>query len=409
MPITLKKTREFIYNMAVVIYIMVLIFQSSMYMFNHSIYIVLEYIKKITILLLVVKIFMDIIEPGNKFNLKNIFITFVLTIIIFLSLIKTDDIATTLFLLIVLIAFNNTNFERVIKNIFFIELFSFIFILLSCKMGIIEDFTIRRELGEEYRHSLGFIHPNTLMLSFFSIVILYLYWQKDKINLIKTLMLFVFSLVIFYYTDSRMGLVAVILALIINYIFKFKGKIILAKYGNILSWSIVIFAVLSVIMTILYPKINMSKLNELLSNRILLQYRALDRYGITLFGQEIEWVGQGASNEELDWNKYNFIDNSYIKALVNNGILFFMLIILGHYYILKEQIVKNRNVYAFVAVFMIGIYSITDVALLRIMYNPFIILMAPMFNIFSSNKKENYSAVGKENKNEKEYIKELHI
>ena len=120
MPILLKKAREFIYNLAVVIYIMVLIFQSSMYMFNHSIYIVLECLKKISILLLVVKIFMDIIDPDNKFNLKNIFRTLVLTIIIFLSLIKTDDMTTTLFLLIVLIASNNTNFERVIKNIFLI-------------------------------------------------------------------------------------------------------------------------------------------------------------------------------------------------------------------------------------------------------------------------------------------------
>ena len=50
MPILLKKAREFIYNLAVVIYIMVLIFQSSMYMFNHSIYIVLECLKKISIL-----------------------------------------------------------------------------------------------------------------------------------------------------------------------------------------------------------------------------------------------------------------------------------------------------------------------------------------------------------------------
>ena len=408
MPILLKKAREFIYNLAVVIYIMVLIFQSSMYMFNHSIYIVLECLKKISILLLVVKIFMDIIDPDNKFNLKNIFRTLVLTIIIFLSLIKTDDMTTTLFLLIVLIASNNTNFERVIKNIFLIESVSFVFILLSCKIGIIEDYTIRRELGEEYRHSFGFIHPNTLMLSFFSIVILYLYCQKDKINLIKTLVLFVFSLVIFYYTDSRMGLVALILVLTMNYIFKYKGRIILAKYGKILSWSIVFFAVLSVIMTVLYPTVDMSKLNELLSNRILLQYRALDRYGITLFGQEIEWVGQGASNEGLDWNEYNFVDNSYIKALINNGLLFFILILLGHYHILKE-IVKNRNVYGFVAIFMIGIYSITDVSLLRIMYNPFIILMAPMFKIFSNNKRENYSAKGKENKNEEEYIKELPI
>lgn len=407
MLIKKKSIGEAIYIIAIIIYIIVLMLQSSMYVFNNSIYQMIEYAKKIGIILLIEKIFIDIVEQKNKFSVKRIFITFTMTVIFFLSMIKTDDMITTLYLLAILLASSNIKFEKTIKGIFYVELICFIVIIIGCQLGIISDYTIRRETGASYRHSLGFIHPNGLMLSFFSIVVIYMYLQKDKINLIKTIILLALTGVVFYYTDSRMGAIATTVAILVNYICKYKGNQILKRCKKIIPHLISIFAILSILVTVLYPKVDLSKLNAISSNRILLQYQAWENYGITLFGKKIEWVGQGASNEELNWKYYNFVDNSYIKALINNGILYFLIIMFGHYFILKK-LIKDNNIYGCISVIMIGIYSISDVSLLRVIYNPFIILMAPMFSIYSSTKITNMKTE-KEGINEKERIEKLYI
>ena len=380
-------SNKLIYNMGIILYVFGLLIKTSTYSLDSKYIKIIEIMQIMGLLLLSLKILLDVTR--EKFSLKKMLIIFFLLICMFLTYIRTDDYATTVNLIILLIASHNMNFKKTIKIIFYVELLGFIFILLSCKVHIIEDYIINRETETNLnRHALGFIHPNILMLTFFSIVVMFLYIKKEKINMLYVLVLTIINLILYRYTDSRMGTFITEFAIICFYFVKMnKTKDIFWKFKSIIPYIVIIFAVLSVILTIAYDKVNLEKINEFSSNRLELQFRAWNEYGITLFGQKIEWVGQGITNKKLIWKDYNYVDNSYVKAIVNYGVIFFVIIMYGEYYVLKKSC-ESRDVYTCVAVVLVGIYSITDVSLLRVLYNPYIILMFPVLNFFSTNKEE---------------------
>lgn len=124
--------------------------------------------------------------------------------------------------------------------------------------GFIEDVAYvqeRSRVGEVFRRSLGFPHPNTLSSSFtiLAMMIMYVIGYKDKVKVWKaSIVLLISALYLYLYSGSRTGIAITVGYLTINLIYMYRSKLgLVEKIGALLIipmlWfvSIVIPAVLS--------------------------------------------------------------------------------------------------------------------------------------------------------------------
>ena len=129
-----------------------------------------------------------------------------------------------------------------------------------------------------------------------------------------------------------------------------------------------------------------AKLNDILSGRIELLNFAIDRYGIKWFGQKIEWVGFGTlTNTDGIWETYNFVDNAYGKMLLDYGILFFILILIG-YAVIYKTANEQQDYVLIIVISVILVLSIMEPRLVSIEMNPFVLLLGRFFRMETKGK-----------------------
>ena len=114
----------------------------------------------------------------------------------------------------------------------------------------------------------------------------------------------------------------------------------------------------------------MKKTDDLLSGRLLMSKTAFNAYSFKLFGQNIYEIGYGRGTGDRDY--YFFLDDAYIRILLEYGVVLFvvtvcMMVFISH---------KNRKrMIVVVAIVTISAHSIMEHHLLEISYNPFILTL----------------------------------
>ncbi len=97
--------------------------------------------------------------------------------------------------------------------------------------GFIEDFSYlqgRPMVGEIFRRSLGFPHPNTLSSSFtiITIMIMYTVGHSDKVRMWKTsFVMMAVAVIIYLYSGSNTGLMMTVGFLVLNAFYAYRGKV----------------------------------------------------------------------------------------------------------------------------------------------------------------------------------------
>lgn len=95
-------------------------------------------------------------------------------------------------------------------------------------------------------------------------------------------------------------------------------------------------------------------------------------YGVSLIGQDIEWVGFNIS--ETLTGTYNYVDCSYVKILLDHGILLLTVVLLAYGYILYQS-VQKKEYYLTWIILIVLVFSITEPRLFDITFNPFFVLV----------------------------------
>ena len=120
----------------------------------------------------------------------------------------------------------------------------------------------------------------------------------------------------------------------------------------------------------------LSRINGWLSDRLSISNIAWNQYKVKLFGQSIPEFGWGGivNTYEVDTASYFFLDDMYIRALFEYGIIVFalMLIIL---IVIAHRAVQAEHYVLFAAVIMIGVHSLMEHHLLEVAYNPFLLIL----------------------------------
>lgn len=272
------------------------------------------------------------------------------------------------------------DFKRITRVTVYISIITMCFIILSSRLGIIDDYVLYDTSGR-IRHYLGFrytLYPPTIM---FNITACIVYLRKKQFWIKDALILLLFNYILYKLTQSRLtfftSVLLICIALLINIvrINNWNPYLLLVPIYPII-------ALLSVVLCLTYDsgKAWMKWLNTITSNRIALGRLSLMQYGLRMLSnREIIWTGVGADafgrRSKLTMN---YVDNLYIRLLQRYGIIFFALILIL-LTVAMYVICKNKHRHLAVIMAILALHGFIDDLIFNLYFNTFlIVLIAPI-------------------------------
>ena len=201
-------------------------------------------------------------------------------------------------------------------------------VVISAYLGLIDNVVMYK--AGRVREFLGFRYALYLPGILLNITAMWVYLRKDKVDLVGSLFWGVVNWYAYYMTDSRVSFLVAEGLLVLALLMKWLPKVV-EKLRPLWAMLIPSFALLggvSVVMTMIYDWSVpwMRQINSLLDGRLNLGLYSINKYGITLFGQQIEWVGNGLDSAGNSVEAmYDYVDNLYVKMLLRNGTIFTVL------------------------------------------------------------------------------------
>ena len=290
-------------------------------------------------------------------------------------------------LALVFFASRDIDFREIAKFTLIVEGCGCAAIVLGSVIGLIPNYYNTRSDGT-VRYYLGFTYSTLLSHLFLNMVLLVLYLRRERISYYVIVLLAFIDTSIFVLTNSRNSFVLGLAALLAAVILKRGVAGRFRCFGRCMQCcaciAVVLFPVISLLAALLYNPQNdaWKSANLVLSNRLAQTSASVDRYGWTLFGQDIEFVGNGlvpggdgltdaAAHPDGD---ANFIDNSYVHVLVINGVLVAMATWMA-LIISAQQCFRNNDSWMAVILLVVALHSLFDPQLLQLVYNTFLFVI----------------------------------
>ena len=283
---------------------------------------------------------------------------------------------TMLLYLFVLLAAIQVDSHQIIKLTVWIQGIALAVVVGLSQVGVLEDYIFGKEVGR-LRHGLGFSWTTTGPILYFYFLLGYVYLKKEKFNLGQALILELINLVFFVLTNTKMAFVLSSLFLLY---FALKGhnckKTTNEKHS---SWHKIwlgapaIFCLLAFLSANYYSPTHhiLHEINKFISNRLQLGQDAIQKYGFTLFGQPIKWMGFDIMRPSLqEMGAYNYVDSSYLQMALEYGLLF-VLVIVGLYTYGIYRAIKDHDSYLLAIYLIILFFSLVEPRLMNLAFNPF--------------------------------------
>lgn len=269
----------------------------------------------------------------------------------------------------------------IIRYVVTLQIASTIFIVIGCILGAIPDWTYF--IADRYRHSLGFFYPNRLSTIFFFISIALSYLRGERFNLITFVTLETVNCLIFFFTNSRMAFALTTLALVAFLGIRILELLNIKIEFNKNMFALCLFAIplICILLCWMYnPSIRLLNMfNGMISNRLQMGNNALHSIPLTLFGQKNEWYGFGGLGYLYTVlpGDYNAVDCSYVKILLDNGIIMLVIVIAG-YMLAAYNAARRNDVYFCMALVFVFAYCMIEPPLVEMGFNPFVFSLSTL-------------------------------
>lgn len=290
-----------------------LLFKQSQSVFNEIAVVGLDWIRKGAFVIFFITILYNIWKKKLDWRLCGGF--FLLSgLVTFFS--KSAEPVKMFF---ILTAFSILPFDFFLRKYYNVMRFILLLVITLTAFGVIENILYDKD---RMRFGLGFDWTTTAAVFILHILILYncvrrYKWKENEVYLYS------FAIMIVYlFTDSRFIFVMSILFLTCALA---QQKFHFFSYSQ--KWMRIALVCLpiglfliSCLCFLLYDANNemWRALNGILSDRLALGHAGLMKYGTSIFGQPIQWIGYSFQQVQ---GSYNYIDNSYVRFFLDTGIL----------------------------------------------------------------------------------------
>lgn len=292
----------------------------------------------------------------KRYSIKRLTIYIAVIILALYGVLITGQYGL-LITVITCLAISDVDINKIIQFIFQYELLFFIInIIWSIFMSLLGSYSLSMIIYGVKRYKFGFSHPNILSVILFNLIIMWIWLNFEKIRWKHLGFIFLISIISYYFTKTRTSFfdtlfVILMVALLIG---KRKRVIKLYKYAAVLivpALSIAFYFMIKLRLNNI-PIITM--LDSFLSARITLGGYAYVRYGVTMFGQNLQ-------NMQVTWDEIwrlnsGTFDCTYTYLLVNQGIVWLIVLAVGFFMLTRYKSNKIN-----IAIIAWGLYAITEV------------------------------------------------
>lgn len=326
---------------------------------------------------------------NQKYSIKRIFIICImftlLLLVIYFS--RREIFLLNMFLLIIMSY--QIDFEVLIKHYFSVLIFLIITVLILNRLGFVSDiFIYKREFGI-IRQTFGFKFPTFLPNLFFHLTLVYYYIRK-YFSIFDFLILTIINIYLYQSTDTKAVYYYVFLFLIIVIILQRIKLNINTKVSEFIFSIICILSVsIPVLLSILYGSKSpfFLILDKLLTSRLYLGYQGIQKYGLNLFGANIQWVS--LDQPKLLGLPYFYIDSSFLNIWLNYGFFLLLFLVLSFYFgVIKllSDAENNENSKYLLIFTVLMMHSMFDPQFFTLLYNPFLLLIGYIFDTLELKK-----------------------
>lgn len=294
---------------------------------------------------------------------------------------KTTDLG--LFILpMIIVSADGISFDRILKIWVAITGGILILAMMASIIGLIPNLQYTDHFFngiEAVRNSFGIIYPTDFGAHVFFIVLSIFYLRRNKLSWIEYTAGTLIAVLMYVFCQTELDSGSILLTVILFGIGKFIDTHENTTIGNIWDelWksigccSVPISALAMFALTMMYRAGGVLDGKGTLTSRFMLGKAGIEEYGIKLFGQQVDLIGAGR-DINIDWNRYNYIDSSYIQLLVVQGFAYFIMI-LG---IFTAICFKNKNNrYLLYAIALIAVNCMLAHHMIAIEYNAFMLAL----------------------------------
>ncbi len=300
---------------------------------------------------------------GN-FSIKEIVIYIAIAIPLLISFMNYR-VVMVLVNLVAISCFKNVDVKKAIKLYIIATALG---ILINLLIGVLTPYTFNETTTrygvERVRYGLGFYWVTFAAHYFYSLVFIYILYKK-KLNKFDYTWIMIINVLLFIANDTKAVFFYTILLLIIEFILNRKFNDIFYRiFGVITTISFVIAGLSSFLLSYFYDSSNkfFVFVNKILSGRLTLMHRGLERWGFTVWGQTIPINETG-----------NTIDSSMVNMLMQNGLVVFIICISFMTYF-SYIAYKTKNIPVLIALLAVAIRSAFDLGFMALQFGPVVII-----------------------------------
>lgn len=323
-------------------------------------------------------------KKNDNYGLNGLIFSLIFICLTGIVYMKSDK--TQVFILgLMIVAAYHIDFRKILRSVFLIKGIYFVITLIAWKLGIVENLLYIENRG--IRQSIGFTSYNQGPRELFYLICCYLIIKKKKVSFVEIGLMELLAIYMAYETSSRTTLYSITMMLIIITVNKLMNNELFKKIFKIRLWKLMfVFGFIIPFIAVKLYNANPLKyelINRVFTGRLGLSAAALRNYPIKLFGQNIEWITIGARQI---FTEYNYVDDSYLKMLLDYGILYSILIIIL-LTIVCNFIWRDKNYTLMIVLFFIAMRCMVQSELLTFQTNVFILLISQVIVYLDSTKK----------------------
>lgn len=254
-----------------------------------------------------------------------------------------------------------------------------VIIVGSALCGITTDYIwVQGNAGDlRIRHGLGFSYTTYLgHFIFFGTLILF-YLKQGRFSGLLSISIIGLAALVFFLTDTKNAFILTLLVVACSFLphWLYRANPLSQRASKAWAALIPVVAVISIAMMIFYtPAPFWDFLNNVFSHRLSISHRTFEMFGMSWFGQDIDWRGNGLTSEWMEKTEgpITYIDNSFANIFMHFGVVFFVCLVVALAVLLYRFAQTGNKVMLFVFAF-ITLNAFFDSFLIEFYYNIFIL------------------------------------
>ena len=384
--ITKEKIIENLYLAALVCYITIVFFQTTMVEITWPEYFESN-VKILLILLVALRLFFSV-DANVK---EGLLIAAVIGIMLIAQ--SRNEFTNLSMVALLIVGARGISFKKLLRVYLIVEMVLLIFTVVSALAGYTENL-IFYQTGRRPRMAFGIGYPTDFSAYIFFLLLVYYYLRGKFVKYWEFIIGVLAAVFVYWFCDARLNTICIVVTVLVFFFLKLdrkrketKGRGLM-DYGiftGLLAMAPVLCGGFMILATMLYSPDGriFNLMDRILNNRLSQGFKGIDIYGFSAWGQQIPMQGNGGNVEIPE--RYFFLDSSYLSIVLQYG-MFVLAVVLLMWICISFSARNRKNWELLWVVAIISVQCMVEHHMLEIAYNPF--LWALLADVGDGNKKE---------------------